>query len=469
MIRIAWLLLVLQGSVSACSGLPIAHAWATGGGRSSSLTNSQEEEIGRRFNGQVRDYLKLVRDPDVQDYLDGFGGSLLKPIEPQPFHYRFTAVEDDDINAYAVPGGYVYVNTGLLTIIDTPDELASVLSHEIAHVNKHHASQSFSKNNLLDIGMMAAILGSMFLAPDNPKAAMGIMAGAVGANAQAKYAFSRQQEREADAEGMRYMRKGGRDTRGMQSLFEKMKLATRLSPTGLPPYLLTHPLEEERIRSAAAPPEEGEAPARPFDLAFEKFRTLLRVRYSPGGASLIPSYEKDAETKKDDTSRYLLALAYFAAGRPANAIEQFKQLGAEFRNKPYVERDLGRVYFEMGQTDAAIERFRASAAAYPSDYLSALSLAKALETKGQADEAIALYRRAVEQRRSSAEANYQLGVLYGKRESLGPAHYYLALSFLANDDPEKALVHFKKSISFFGEDSPDGKRIKREMREIFRE
>lgn len=434
-----------------------------------SLTNTQEVEIGRRFNAQIREFLRLASDPDVLNYVEETGQALLKTIEPQPFHYRFHVIEDDDINAFAVPGGYIYLNTGLLSIIETTDELAAVMAHEIAHVNNHHASQSMSKGNWLDLGTMAALLGSMFLASDNPKAAMGIIAGAAGANIQAKYAFSRQQEREADKEGVRYMRGAGYRPRGIQTLFDKMKQATRLNPTNLPPYLLTHPLEEDRIRAVAVPPEDGEEkPAAP-DLQFEKFRAMVRVRFGPGREAMVSAYEQEVGSRPGPDTVYRLGMAYFAAGRLDDAAKQLDSLDAPTRARPHVERDIGRIYLEKGEMERAESQFRTAVASYPKDYLSEYLLAKSLESRLKTEEAIEHYLRAVEIRPLSADAHYQLGVLYGKNEKLGPAHYHLAMSFLANDDPQKTMQHFKKSISFFGEDTADAKRVKREMRKIFKE
>ncbi|MBI2891672.1 MAG: M48 family metalloprotease [Nitrospirae bacterium] len=433
------------------------------------LTRADEEQVGRRFHSQVREYLRLSRDPDVQDYVEKIGGSLVRTVEPQPFFYRFVVIEDDDINAFAVPGGYIYLNTGLLSIIDTPDELAAVMAHEVAHVNRRHASQSLSKGSLLDIGMFAAMLGGMFLVPDNPKAAMGIMAGAAGANLQAKYAFSRQQEREADKEGLRMMRAAGYKPKGIQTLFEKMKQATRLNPTNLPPYLLTHPLEEDRIRAAATPPEDGPPAPESPPLPFEKFRTTIRVRYSPSSEVVQAAYREEAEKQPGDHSRYLLGIAQLAAGRPAQAAEQLKGLSEEFRALPDIERDLGRAYLDMGAPDQALPTLQTSTRLFPNDYLSWHYLARCYEAKGLTQEAIAAYQKAVDRNPYSSEANYQLGVLLGRDEKLGPAHYSLARYYLSIDEPEKAAEHYKKSIALFGEESPDGKRVQREMREILKE
>src|SRR4029077_20621584 len=157
---------------------------------------------------------------------------IVAALGNQPFTYHFAVVRDARINAFAVPGGYIYVHGGLLLRASNDDEVAGVLGHEIAHVNAHHLARQQEATQLLNY---AALLG-VLLSVVQP----AIGAGAVAANAAVQLQYRREFEQEADYLGAGYMRRAGYDPRGMLDFFKKMLDEQRLTPASAPPYLLSH-------------------------------------------------------------------------------------------------------------------------------------------------------------------------------------------------------------------------------------
>src|ERR1700690_2117812 len=139
----------------AASILIVALAWAHDG---YAISNDEERELGKKFAMAARAQLPLIDDIAVSRYVDGIGQKIVAGIGEQPFTYHFAVVRDSRINAFAVPGGYIYVNGGLLTRVSNDDEVAGVLGHEIAHVNGHHLARQQESTKLLNYASLLGLL-----------------------------------------------------------------------------------------------------------------------------------------------------------------------------------------------------------------------------------------------------------------------------------------------------------------------
>jgi len=192
----------------------------------------------------------VVQDPIVVGFVNEVGQALVAQIEPQPFLYRFRVILDPSLNAFAVPGGFVYLHSGTILAAGSIDELAAVLGHEIAHVKAHHIARMKEK---LAIPTMLTTLAS--IAAGVAAGAPEVMAAGQGVNVAMQLSFSRELEAEADRLGMGFMARGGYDPMEMTKFFERVLLEYGARPGELPPYLFSHPDVKERIEIAnrAAP------------------------------------------------------------------------------------------------------------------------------------------------------------------------------------------------------------------------
>jgi predicted Zn-dependent protease len=214
------------------------------------LTVEQERQLGERFSLQVEREMRIVRDPVVVDYVRGMGRRLAAASGPQPFQFTFNVVDDADVNAFAGPGGYIYVHTGLLLKARNASELAAVMAHEISHVTLRHISRAVARQE------QAAGLGALVqIATDSQT--LGRVAD-VGASIM-NLRYDRKAEADADYNGILLMRRAGYDPRGMITMFQ---LLQREGSAGGGGFLSSHPATDDRIENirriiASLPPERG--------------------------------------------------------------------------------------------------------------------------------------------------------------------------------------------------------------------
>jgi predicted Zn-dependent protease len=211
------------------------------------VSPQQERQIGEQSMFQIRANDKYMDDPEISDYLNELGARLVtnSPEPSQPF--EFFAINDNAINAFALPGGFVGVNTGLIQLAQTESELASVLSHEIAHVTQHHYARMMSGTRYDSLAALATMAVAILAARNSGQASTAAIVGAQAGTLQRQLNFTRQNEKEADRIGLDILDKSGFNTRAMPLFFERMQKATQMVEGNTPSYLRTHPVTHERI------------------------------------------------------------------------------------------------------------------------------------------------------------------------------------------------------------------------------
>ena len=196
---------------------------------------------------EIRRARDTFDDAELADYLNRLATRLASHPSAQGFQLELFAVEDRSINAFALPGGFIGVHTGLVAAAQAESELASVLAHEIGHVTQRHIARMLSANKQSSTIAMASLLAALLAARANPQAAMGVASLGSTVQMQQMLGFSRDAEREADRAGVDMLQQAGFDPQGMVDFFGRLQAASRLTESSLPPYLRTHPLSGERM------------------------------------------------------------------------------------------------------------------------------------------------------------------------------------------------------------------------------
>lgn len=243
------------------------------------LSLATEKKIGERIMHEIRwrdpSYLD---DTDVENYLNQVGGRLAAASSDPAIGFYFFGVNDVSINAFAMPGGYIGVNTGLLLAAQSESELAGVLAHEISHVTQRHIARQVMREKQLSMGTMLAMVVALLAARSNSNAASAAIVGAQAGVVQAQLGYSRDFEREADRSGFDILKKAGYDVRGMSNFFERLQRASRVYENNAPVYLRTHPITGERI-SDMQNREQGVAYKQvPDSTEFQLVRAKLRAQ-----------------------------------------------------------------------------------------------------------------------------------------------------------------------------------------------
>lgn len=230
-------------SLAAALSLALSTGCATTGpnkGEFNLISLDQEQALGKQFDAEVHQQLKVMDSPQVTAYIQQLGERIVSGAPKTPFKFEFRVVADPAINAFTAPGGHVYVNTGLIEAVSNESELAGVMGHEIAHAVERHVTEQMSKM------YGAQLLATVALGQD-PNVLTQITTQLVGTAVFTK--FSRDAERQADRLAINYLVNAKIDPRGLVSFFEKLK-----SAGGAPPRLLqwlsTHPVTEDRIHDA---------------------------------------------------------------------------------------------------------------------------------------------------------------------------------------------------------------------------
>lgn len=247
-------------------GLLAVNCGSAGGGGDFNLISIEEEwQLGNQLSQEVAKQVRFNNDPAVNAYVRNMGQKIVAQTSFAQLPWNFHVVEDPSINAFAIPGGHIYVNTGLIANSDNASELAGVMAHEISHVLARHSTEQISRQYGLSI-LASLVLGQ------NPNQLAAIAAQIVGTGALAR--FSREAEREADELGIQAMYQAGYNPTGMATMFEELMEHRQGSPGRVEQFFSTHPLTEERVRDSRNRAQRLGGTDRPLDEA--EFQNIRR-------------------------------------------------------------------------------------------------------------------------------------------------------------------------------------------------
>ncbi len=411
-----------------------------------SLTIEKEKDLGEEFCLLLQQYYPLVRDPYLNAYINTVGQNLVKQLGPQPFQYRFFILEDPSYNAFAVPGGYIFVNSGIIRLMDREDELAGVLAHEITHVHQRHMAKRMEKAKFTTISTLLGALAAVLLG--GTLAAPILMGAAAGAET-AMLAYSREDEKEADTLGFKWLTMAQYDPHYMMTVFRKMDRQRWFEPGNIPVYLKTHPELSSRIVDLAHLTDSHQVPERqnkPPTPDFIYFKQRLEALYGNPHRMKRELLIRLSQEPDNVPQRYCLALVYKRLGDRQAALQAYQQALAQDPDNDLIKRDLAIFYYEANKIQEAQSLLQELLRRHPRDEVSLYYLGLILQNRRQLDEALAIFERLHALNPGFIEVYYNLGTLYGQKQRLGLAHYYLGRHCRLAKDLPTALFHFRKAV-----------------------
>ncbi|MGH8553581.1 MAG: M48 family metallopeptidase, partial [Methylococcales bacterium] len=286
------------------------------------LTPSQEQELGAAFFRSLYGKVKVNQDIEIDDFIEELGERLAvasdNPLQP----FRFFVVMDPEINAFAGPGGYIGVNSGLILNTESESELASVIAHEIAHVTQRHLYRAFEAARRLTIPSAAALLAGILIGTQSAEMGQAAVLAAQAASAQYQIDFTRDHEQEADRVGMQNLARSNFDPRAMPNFFERLERSSRYYGEGPPEFLRTHPVTSSRISDTRGRAEKFPyrqfLDSTPYLLKRAKLQVLTAIKPSTTIQHFESKLERGTDTQKM-VARYGLGLALVAGGQSAKA------------------------------------------------------------------------------------------------------------------------------------------------------
>jgi predicted Zn-dependent protease len=365
-------------------------------------TPTQERKLGESVVREIRASGAYLDDPEVNDYLNDLGHRLVAavPSPDSPFDFEFFAMADPGINAFALPGGFVGVNMGLILLTQSESELAAVLAHEISHVTQHHYTRSMVGQQRSLLYSLAALGLALAAAKAGGSANSGqaIAAGVTSAQAlaiQSQLNYTRENEYEADRIGFQRLEAAKFDVNAMATFMERLQKQGRFVEGNAPSYLRTHPVTTERIAEAKARAYGKPYRQVPDSLDFQLVRALLRsYQGTPKEAvdyfdAALAEHKYNAEV----AARYGLVASLLRAGDYARAKAELVKLQKIAPPSPMIEAMAGHVYMESGDLDRAIAIFESALAKYPNKMQLVYDYPEALLKAGRAKEAAAFLER----------------------------------------------------------------------------
>jgi len=367
----------------------------------SELSPRAERRIGESIMQQIRfeDHAYLD-DIEVEEYINRIGSRLASASTRSGEDFHFFVIDDPSINAFALPGGYIGIHTGLLLTAETESELASVLGHEIAHVTQRHIAQLFGRRGHSNMVMLASIFAAVLAGRTNPQMGEAAIAAGAAGSIQSQLNYSRAFEREADRIGLQIMDQAGFDPEGMPSFFSRLQRSNRAMESSAPGYLRTHPLTAERftdMQSRVAQMRYRQVLDSP-DFGF--VRAKLRAQQDTA-VNAVSNFETRVEGGNPDVAdRYGLAQAYLRANRLDDAEQALETLREHSEPSPFVEMLAAEIALAQRQPARAADTLEAAVSQFPDYHALRYRQADALLAADRIDDSARLARRGVERDRS---------------------------------------------------------------------
>lgn len=415
----------------------------------------EEQHLGEEFMRSVRRAVKIIDDPEVEEYIQSLGYRLVAGSDPQPFHFTYFVIQDPNINAFAGPGGYIGVNSGLIMTAQSESELASVLAHETAHVTQHHLLRTFDKVSRTNLPTMAALIAALILGGHNPQLAEAAIASTVAGSQQLQINFTRENELEADRVGMQILVSAGYDPRNMAAFFEKMQQATRYYESGAPKLLLDHPVTTERIAYSRNRAEQYPHITSPDDLAFELIRAKLRVLTTDDSPKTVQYFEAALKQKsyvREEAARYGYALALLNNGQIDPARAQIKWLLDKSPNRIAYLIAEAQVETAAGNGKSALKIYNDALNLYPRHYPLTILDSTELLHQGQAAAARQLLQEYLRYRDPKPLVYKQLAQAENDSGFLAESQQALAEFDYLNGQTQSAIEHLNQALSLTKKD-----------------
>lgn len=418
------------------------------------LSLRDEREYGEEMMRHVRASPEYMADDETTDYLNRLGYRLIAASQTQPYDFFFFPLRERSLNAFAMPGGFIAVHSGLVIAADTESELASVIGHEIGHVTQRHIARMIEQSK----GSMAMTIGSLLLAilaaraggNSGGNAAMAITMGTQAAMMQKQLAYSRDAEREADRVGFASLVNAGFDPKGMQDFFSKLQRDNRYYESASMAYLSTHPMTTERMgdmqNRSRQLKKKRHADSFDFKLIQKRLVVLQETKYDGWLAANRRFFENiDKATGVELAARYYgISLAYLRLGKPTEALNYAKKAKATVKTTSIIlDKHLAEVSFECAKTptakNEALNLAKTLAAHYPYSAMATVNYAELLFKAGKNNEIVHFLRK---QKALNRDNFTYYALLARSYEALGKK----SLSYLATGDMYMVRNNYKAAL-----------------------
>lgn len=409
-------------------------------GDGNDMTTATERRMGEKIARELYRDPDYIDDPILVDYVQGIWQPLLAAARvrgelsaelDERFAWQVLLGKDRSVNAFALPGGWLGLHLGLISVTTTRDEVASVLAHELSHVTQRHIARLIGEEKRQAPWVLGALILGAMVARKSPDAANAAVTGSQALAVQNQLNFSRDMEREADRIGFGVLTQAGFDPQGFVTMFEKLQQATRLNDSGAYPYLRSHPMNTERLADMQLrQPMAGRDRTAPADPQLEHALMAARARaLSATGVDSLRAWAAEPATLQPGAPRVRRAAVLYGASVAASrlrdhgaALLQAQKLVDEVQGDAKAERHARLLLAEVAQAAGRTER-----------------AAAALEGAGSSRPEVLLWAQNRLAARQPAEVAQRLQTWVASRPKDAPAWQLLSAAYTAQGQALRAI------------------------------
>lgn len=433
----------------------------------------EAQEVGAQAYREIRRQMRVMDDPMVEEYVSNLGYHLASRSNEPGAEYHFFVVANPTVNAFAIPGGYIGIHSGLLTTAESEAELAGVVAHEIAHVTQNHIARIIEDIQKVSLPVMLGMLGVMIAAGGNPEVAQAALIGGQAALVQRQINFTRSHEAEADRIGINTLAEAGYDPDGMARFFQRLDRVNLAYGEGPSEFLRTHPVTSNRIAEAKSRARQMKPAAT--DPGSEWNFLLMRERARALGTDTadealeyfrqtLPVTTDKVETR---ALRYGLAVALQRRDRPEEAIGILEDLiETDGERLPY-RISLAEARMAAGQRDAALSLFQDLHEVHGTNFAVRVAYADALMRAGQAASAERMLRSVIGERPRDALLHRQYAKAADGAGRAADARIAIAEAYFLEGNIHDALQQLKQGQNDPRMDSRDRARLQARYDEMW--
>jgi beta-barrel assembly-enhancing protease len=467
LVSVGWAAGLGQGSSAADQELPDLGSPAT-----AAVSLEEEYRAGLGWFAQIRQSGQIIEDPEISDYIQEIGHSLSSHAEEGQHQFYYFVLKDPVINAFAMPGGFIAINSGLILATSNENELAGVMAHETAHVTQRHLVRGLIDQShaglLTTAAMLAAILLGATAGRGSPDAMEGAILATQSAAIQHQINYTRANEFEADRIGIGTMASSGYDPLGMATFFQTLdRNSPDPSRVKAVEFLIDHPLSAERVAEARNRAEQIGRVRHTDSLSYTLMRERLRSLVgNPQAAREYYANLSKNGAGKDIEERYGKAVADIATRNPARAIPDLTALVNEYPKVNQFYGALGQAYLANGQLKESQAVLDKALILFPRNVPVTIRLAETLMHAGDnkrahliLDDLFNVVEPTADQTRLIAKAANAAG-------DVADSYYYLSYFYLMNGDLRMAANQLELGLGLPGLDPIQRARFSARLEEV---
>ena len=434
------------------------------------MTPLEEKKIGESFMRHLRRSIKIIDDPEISEYINMLGYQLVANSDSPTQRYTFFIIEDPSINAFAAPGGYIGINSGLLLATKSESELAAVLAHEIAHITQRHLIRSLEKSGQINLATVAAIIAAIALSNQSGQASQAVLMSTIAGQAQAQINFTRAHEKEADRVGIPLLARAGFNPYSMPLFFERLHQASRYYENSAPAFLRTHPVTLDRITDSRNRAVQYPEITINNSHMYTMMRNKLYIATHTDPKLALDHFQKILKERPTHENRYGYALALHSNGQYAESRTELNKLIKEEPHRISYLIALAHTESAEKKVDKALDIYKKALDFSPHNHPLTIYYSKALLQSGQSKQARKILYEHAKRHPSNPLIYKLLARAESEAELPAQAHQSLATFFYLNGEIRESIRHLEIALKYTSTpDTFQRLRIKNRLKELKKE